>query len=380
MNEPNSAPIEEYQSYGPRHGTSLLGHAAAEHDLRTAWQSGRMPHAWLITGPKGIGKATLAFRFARHVLATAGWPAAASPPAADSLEMDPDDPVFRAVAGFSHPGLLTVERQWDPKRKVWQSVINVDAARAMGRFFAMKAAPGAWRIAVIDAVDDMNRNAANAVLKLVEEPPERGLVLLISHAPGGLLPTIRSRCRVLGLQSLAETDVASIVGVWRPDLPPDDAAAVARLAEGSAGRAIALADAGGPALYRGMIGLLADLPKLNLARLDEFVGRFARRAADAEFAAVAALMQGWVARLVKGNTVPDDIADLVAGEGALMARLGAQLGLEPRLALWDKVAALLNRADAVYLDRKQVLTSAFLAIETAARVQAITPGSVVSGR
>jgi DNA polymerase-3 subunit delta' len=366
MTEPGGVPVEEFQSYGPRHANGLLGHAAAERTLLAAWHSGRMPHAWLITGPKGIGKATLAFRFARHVLATAGWPAAASPPAADSLEMDADDPVFRAVAGFSHPGLLTVERQWDPKRKAWQGVLTVEAVRAMGRFFSMKAAPGAWRIAIIDAADDMNRSAANAALKIVEEPPERGLVFLVSHAPGGLLPTIRSRCRVLSLQALAEADVAGIVGAQRPDLAPADIAIVARLAEGSPGRALALADSGGAALYREMIALLADLPRLDLARLDEFAGRFARRAADAEFAVTASLMRGWVARLVKAEGGPPAADELVAGEGSLMSRLGGQLGLEPRLALWDKVGGLLNRADSAYLDRKQVLVSAFLAIERAA--------------
>lgn len=366
MAEPGSAPIEEFQSYGPRHATGLLGHAEAERDLLAAWRSGRMPHAWLITGPKGIGKATLAFRFARHVLATAGWPAAASPPAEDSLDMDPGDPVFRAVAGFSHPGLLTVERQWDPKRKAWQSVLNVEAVRAMGRFFSMKAAPGAWRIAIIDAADDMNRSAANAALKVIEEPPERGLVFLIAHAPGGLLPTIRSRCRVLSLQALEAADVVELVGAQRPDLDATDRAIVARLAEGSPGRALALADAGGAALYRDMIALLGDLPRLDLARLDEFTGRFARRTADAEFAATASLMRGWVGRLVKAGYGGPPGEELVAGEGALLSRLGGKLGLEPRLALWDKVGGLLNRADSAYLDRKQVLVSAFLAIERAA--------------
>jgi DNA polymerase III subunit delta' len=367
MSEAGTVPVEEYQSYGPRHAAGLLGHAAAERTLLAAWRSGRMPHAWLITGPKGIGKATLAFRFARHVLAAAGWPAAASPPTADSLEMVPADPVFRAVAGFSHPGLLTIERQWDPKRKVWQSVLNVEAVRAMGRFFSMKAAPGAWRIAIIDAADDMNRSAANAALKIVEEPPQRGLVFLVSHAPGGLLPTIRSRCRVLALQPIDEAAVVEIVGAQRPDLAPADRAVVARLADGSPGRALALADAGGAALYRGMIELLADLPKLDLTRLDDFAGRFSRRAADAEFAAAAEMMRGWVARLVKAAGPPQGAGDLVPGEGALLARLGANLGLEPRLALWDKVGGLLNRADGAYLDRKQVLMSAFLAIERAAR-------------
>jgi len=367
MAEPVGVPVEEYQSFYPRHAADLIGHGAAERSLLAAWRSGRMPHAWLVTGPKGIGKSTLAFRFARHVLAVAGWPAAASPPAPDSLDMDPEDPVFRAVAGFSHPGLLSVERQWDPKRKVWQGVLNVEAVRSMGRFFSMKAAPGAWRVAVIDAVDDMNRSAANAALKMIEEPPERGLVILVSHAPGSLLPTIRSRCRVLALQALDEADVVEIVSARRPDLDRGDIALVASLAEGSPGRAIELADAGGAALYRGMIELLSDLPKLNLTRLDDFTGRFSKRTADAEFAATSSLMRGWVARLVKANGQATDAPDLVPGEGALLARLGAQLGLEPRLALWDKVCGLLSRADSVYLDRKQVLLSAFLAIERTVR-------------
>lgn len=367
MSGENGVPIEEYQSYGPRHCARLIGHDVAEQTLLAAWKSGRMPHALLITGPRGIGKATLAFRFVRHVLATAGWPAAAPQDVSDNLDMATDDSVFRAVAGFSHPGLLTVERQWDPKRKVWQSILNVEAVRRMGRFFSMKAAPGAWRICIIDAADDMNRSAANAALKLVEEPPERGLVFLISHAPGGLLPTIRSRCRTLTLQPLAVGEVAGIVAQHRPDLSPDDAAAVAHLSGGSAGRALALADAGGPALYRDMIEILNGLPHLDLVRLDAFAGRFSKRAADAEFAAASDLMRDWIAQLAKSGTDTPAPAELVAGEGALLARLGDQLGLERRLALWDKVGGLLNRADGAYLDRKQVLMSAFLAVESATR-------------
>ena len=367
MSDDGGIPTEEYQSYGPRHASELIGHAAAERTLLSAWSSGRMPHAWLIGGPRGIGKSTLAFRFARHVLATAGWPSRGESMASETLDMTTDDPVFRAVAGFSHPGLLTVERQWDPKRKVWQSVLSVDAVRRMGRFFSMKAAPGAWRVCIIDAADDMNRNAANAALKLVEEPPERGLIFLVSHAPGGLLPTIRSRCRQLNLQPLAEAEVAQIVAGQRPDLSSEDAKAVARLSEGSAGRAIALADAGGPELYRGMIDILTGLPRLDLVRLDEFAGRFSRRGSEPQFAATADLMRDWIARLVKTHPEETLAAELVAGEGALLTRMARELGLERRLALWDKVAGLLDRAEGAYLDRKQVLLSAFLAIENAAR-------------
>jgi DNA polymerase III subunit delta' len=352
---------EDYQSFGPRNASQLIGHERAEKTLLAAWGSGRLPHAWLITGPKGIGKATLAFRFARFVLAK------------DELGADPaslaiaeDNPTFQRVAGFGHPGLKTVERAWDDKGNRWRGEIVAKDVRQLTKFFAMTPEPGQWRVCIIDAADEMNIVAANAALKNIEEPPERGLILLLASAPGRLLPTIRSRCRTLALQPLTETQVAQILADKRPELPDEDRRAAARLAEGSAGRAIALVDAGGAALYGEMIALVADLPRLDIGRLNAYIDRLARPTAEPAYRAATDLLRRWLAALVKagGGVTPQDA---VPGEGEGIGRLASRLRLDRRLALWDKVCFLLDKADSANLDRRQVLLSAFLAIENAAR-------------
>ncbi len=150
-----------------------------------------MHHAWLITGAPGVGKATLAYRFARRLLA------GVQP--GDTLAVDPASPVFRRVAVGSHADLLTVEREWDDKKSRLRGEIVVDDARAISAFLRLTPAEGGWRVVVIDGAEHMNRNAANAVLKMLEEPPPRAVLLLTCAAPGRLLPTIRSRCRRLAL-------------------------------------------------------------------------------------------------------------------------------------------------------------------------------------
>ncbi len=198
--------------------------------MREAALSGRLHHAWLIGGPQGIGKATLAFRFARALLA--GFPG-------DGLHVPETHPVFRRVANGTHADLASLSRSWDDKRKRVRNEIVADEVRAIGDFMALTPAEGGWRVVVVDGAEHLNRAAANALLKLLEEPPSRALMLLVSASPGRLLPTVRSRCRQLRLGKLAEPDVGAIVSARRPDLDPEIAAALARRGAGSPGRALA---------------------------------------------------------------------------------------------------------------------------------------------
>ena len=179
----------------PRENPLLFGHAAAQAQILEAMLGGRMHHAWLITGAPGVGKATLAYRFARRLLA------GVQP--GRQLAVAATSPVFRRVAAGSHADLLTVEREWDDKKSRLRGEIVVDDARTISAFLRLTPAEGGWRVVVIDGAEHMNRNAANSVLKMLEEPPPRAVLLLTCAAPGRLLPTIRSRCRRLALAPLA---------------------------------------------------------------------------------------------------------------------------------------------------------------------------------
>lgn len=353
----------------PRGNPELIGHDGAERVFLDAWTSGRLAHAWLLCGPKGIGKATLAFRIARFVLAGGGGGGGLFGGGPDSLGLPPDHPVCRRVASGGHADLEVVQRGWaDDKKAKRRTEIVIEDVRGIGGFLALTPAEGGWRVVIIDSADEMNRNAANAVLKLLEEPPRNALLLLISHSPGRLLPTIRSRCRRLTLQPLADNVVEGLLGRYHPGLPGADIAALARLAEGSIGKALALADEGGLDLYRELMALLSALPRLDVPALHAFADRVTRAEAEAAWRTVTELLGWWLARLIRaGGRQGQGMAEVVAGEGGVMNRLLASAGLEQWLQVWEKVTALFARTDAVNLDRKQALLSAFLAVERLAR-------------
>ncbi len=252
----------EAESAAPRATAVLFGHTEAEGALLEAYRSGRLPHAWLIGGPPGIGKATLAYRMARYVLAHPD-PAAPAVQAATSLAISDDHAVARRVAAQGHPNLLVLERTVGDTGKL-RTRIAVDDVRKSVDFFGQTAGEGGWRIAIVDSVDELNAQSANALLKVLEEPPPRALLLLISHAQGRVLPTIRSRCRMLTLRSLSAEDVAHAAAVATGRAA--DAAELmeaAGLAEGSVGRALTLLEGQALALRKRVIDLLAGLPNLD---------------------------------------------------------------------------------------------------------------------
>ena len=335
----------------PRANPRLIGHAAAERQLLEAWASGRLHHGWLLSGPRGIGKATLVYRFARFLLANGSGGEALFRPR--DLAVPTDHPVFARVASGGHPDLFTLARSLDDRGR-FQTVINVDNARRLGEFFALTAGEGGWRVAVIDGAEEMNPNAANAILKILEEPPKRAVLLLVSHAPGRLLPTIRSRVRQLVLRPLDDASVAQLVRESFPDLPPAAAGELATLAAGSPGRAMRLAAQGGLELNQELGRVLAVMPELDIPALHALADRAARgEQGQQAFAVLAELIGHWLARLIRG-------------EDPELAALRDRANLDQWFAVWEKVSALFARADGANLDRKQVLLNAVLAVQRAA--------------
>ena len=366
MEERHSHPdLPSARAPAPRAAADLIGHGAAERLFLEAAQAGRLAGAWLLAGPEGIGKATLAFRVARFLLA--GGPGKDLFGAPGDLTVDAAEPVFHRVAAAAHADLLTVERSVNQKTGRMRGEIVIDDVRRMLPFFHQSAGEGGWRIAVVDGAELMNRSAANAALKLIEEPPHRSLVLLVSHAPSRLLPTIRSRCRTVPIQALKTEQVGLLLERYRPDLDAADRQPLAILAEGSPGRALRLAELGGLELFRDLIALLSRLPRLPPDEVHALADRLARPTNDMAFRTTLDLLRWWLARLVRQGAGRASAEPVVEEERDLIARLAALPGLERWLDVWEKVGRLQERAISVNLDRKQVVLSSFGAMEHAAR-------------
>ena len=346
----------------PRENPLLLGHEAAERLLLRAYQSNRLPHAWLFSGPKGIGKATLAFRFARFLLKGEGDGGLFGEAPSD-LAVGPADPVFHRVASLGHGDFRVLERRADDRGRL-RGVIPVDDVRRDTAFLRMTPEEAGWRVLVVDAADDLNPNAANALLKILEEPPDRAVLLLVTHAPASLLPTIRSRCCRLALAPLPEAMLSALLEHYLPDAEPRQRAELLQLAEGSIGRALDLAESGGPALLAQVLELLQDLPRLDLIRLQALAGRLAKAGDETAFRTGMSLLVWWIARFVRAAETGTLPAEINEGEARLIARLGGLHPLDRWIETWHDLRALLRRTQAVNLDRRHVVISAFQMLES----------------
>ncbi len=355
----------------PRANPYLIGHNAAESAYLGAWDGGRLAHAWLIAGPRGIGKATLAYRMARFALSQQADAAApdmfGGPPAPKSLEMSASHPVFRRIQAMGHSDFRSIERPWsDAKQTKRKTVIGVDEVREIGGFLSMTPAEGAWRALVIDAADEMNNNAANAVLKILEEPPDRALLFLVVHNADRLLPTIRSRCRRLDLRPLTQTQVSTLIGRYRPDIKTADILPLAILADGSIGRALELADEGGISLFRNLIDLLQDAPKFSISKLHALGDQATK--GDA-FRTLTGLLSWWLARVATlgAQDALQAAPEIIPGERTASSKLASSASPAVWADIWQQVTHLAARTEAINLDKKRSLLAALMKVESAVK-------------
>ncbi|TCP43265.1 DNA polymerase III subunit delta' [Rhodovulum marinum] len=359
----------------PRETPRVIGQDAAEAAFLEAVAGGRMHHGWLLTGPRGVGKATLAWAIARFLLAQPAEGDAGlfgdAPPAPDRLAIDPDHPVAHRVAALSEPGLLLIRRAWDEKAKRLKSVITVDEVRRLRGFFGMSAAEGGRRVVIVDAADEMNPSAANALLKLLEEPPANATLLLVSHQPARLLPTIRSRCRELRLAPLAPGDMARALAAAGQDGAADPVA-LAELSGGSVGEAIRLAQLDGLSLYADLVGLFAEQRRLDRPRAIKLAQAAAGREAEARFDLTLRLIELLLARLARTGATGSPPPEAAPGEATMLARLASG----PAAARgWAEAAQMLSararQGRAVNLDPASLILDTVLRMdETAGRLAA----------
>lgn len=321
----------------PRANPLLLGHEAAEAAMLDALRSGRMHHAWLITGPDGVGKATLAYRFARRLLA--------GMPSDDSLALDTGHPTFRRVASGAHADLHTVELAYDDKRRRMRTQIAVDDVRGIGAFMSLTPAEGGWRVAIVDGAEEMNQSSSNALLKVLEEPPRRALLLLTCAAPGRLPATIRSRCRRLRLDPVPADAMDRLLQVYLPDQTADQRGRLVTLAEGSPGRALLLAQEEGLSIAGLVDEVLAALPGLKPQRAYGVADTLAR--GDTAFSNFFDLLRASIAAAVR---------DVVRGRGdEEQSRLVALRPLDAWGDVWHALTRLQDETERFNLDKRQAV-------------------------
>ncbi|WP_404403972.1 AAA family ATPase [Pelagibacterium halotolerans] len=324
------------ENVAPPEMQELVGHADAFAGLEAAFDAGRMPSAVLLHGPRGVGKATFAFTVVRMVLARSGD--------------EPFDRVAAQVSAMSHPNLSVLRKARDPSNaERFYTAIRVDDVRAARDALHQTRGRSGYRICVIDSVDDCNVSSANALLKTLEEPPAQTVFIVISHRPGGLLPTIRSRCQTLGLRRLSDNDVATVLRRARPELPDSDVARATELAKGRPRRAFeTLMLAEGDVLDALVTWLAAPAHQPTRAQLTIAEALAAAKGAELAFA-------------------QDMVRDWIAAQAENAARAGARFHLASANALWDKANALFADADIYNLDRRQTLVAVFDLIRDHAR-------------
>lgn len=303
----------------------ILGHDKAVDAFESAWKAGTLQHAWLLAGPKGVGKATFARAAATRVLADAAGPKVDLP----GLETPEEHPTARLVEARSHPDMRLLERLENIKTGVLARNITVDQVRALAGLFDLTPSMSPWRAVVIDAADDMEKSAANALLKMLEEPPANCVFLLVSHAPGRLLPTIRSRCRTLAFQPLGDDVMASLLETQMSSLAAAEAKRIIAKAGGSVGRAMAFAALDLTKLQDAAVKILRDGDPTNARRSDLAI-ELGRKGAAERYAAFLDLVPALIARQAQGLSGQQLERALDAyGQSRELAALAPRLSLDP---------------------------------------------------
>ncbi|WP_037307792.1 DNA polymerase III subunit delta' [Ruegeria halocynthiae] len=366
MSDDIPAPDQAPGAPHPRETPHLFGQPPAEQAFLSAYTSDRLHHGWLLTGPRGVGKATLAWRIARFLLAT---PAVeddglfGAPPPPETLDIAPDHPVAHRIQAGAEPGLAAITRSVNDQGRLRGEIV-VDDIRKLGKFFGLSSADGGRRVVIVDSADEMNISAANALLKMLEEPPARTTLLLVSHQPSRLLPTIRSRCRTLRLSPLGPEDMQSALAQAGAEMPAQTDH-LAALAAGSVGDAVRLINLGGLEIYAELIAILGTLPRMDRQRALALAEAAAQRGAAERFELLLTLIDVALSRLaLTGATGAPLSPEAAPNEAETLTRLS---GSPQQARRWAEAAAVITararHGQAVNLD------PAALVLDTVFKIQ-----------
>jgi DNA polymerase-3 subunit delta' len=341
----------------PRMTAEVFGHSGPEAELIEAMTSNRFHHAWLMTGEEGIGKAAFAYRIARFLLSRE----TGLSDAIQSLDVPPESKAYRQVSNLSHPGLLVIRRAWDTGGKRLRQSIAVDDIRAL-RHFLQRTAVTPWRVVIVDSADDLNLSSANALLKSLEEPPAKTVFLLISSAPGRLLPTIRSRCRTVRFEALGDEDMHAAIAAAckaseRDEPTPGQFNMLTTLAKGSPRRAMQLLDGGGLALFETLLTLLESLPRLDRHALHKLIAATSGKQAEAHDIAHD-MLDEILAETVRARASGQAVSPRFSQLKRFAASIGPE-NLADWAELWETLREARSETERLNLDKGALTLTAF---------------------
>lgn len=359
--------MKNFEIPSAKENTQLFGHERAEKIMLEAFASGKLPNAWLISGPKGIGKATLAYRFARFLLTKSaptpqsdglfGDALAADMP--DGLDVDMEDPVVGRIQAGSHGDFLVIDTENLAEDKV-KKEIGIDQVRQIGKFLSFTPSEAERRVVIIDSADEMNRNAANAVLKILEEPPLNSIILLVSHNPGRLLPTIRSRCQFLKLNTLENHAVEKVIRSIIPKIEEEDLRFMVSVAEGSPGFALQLYGGGGSDLYSNIVDIFRSLPRQDIKAIDSLSDKVEGKRGAENWKTISYLTQYFLAGVVRAGVNDNSFEnEIIPGENLLKTALAKQCSPAQWSELWEQIGHMSAEAEYTNLDKKHALAVMF---------------------
>ena len=348
----------------PRKTNTLIGHEGNKLTLFNAWEKNKIPHAWIFSGPKGIGKATLAWQFIRLI-----HTGDQTEKGKGRLFTNPDNQLVKHIIAGTHPDSQLVRRSNNtrPPYKL-RKEISVEDIRSMNNFLRFTPAISKWRTVIIDSADEMNLNAQNALLKTLEEPPANTVLVLVSNTPSKLLPTIKSRCQKLSIQPLSDDHLASIINLSMSALPDNERKILMRLSSGSPGRVHELVEGNGIDIYHLLIELLSGLPNIDGIKLHKISDSFSGTSGENTFQLFNSLLLWWLARTIRyistkninfSKEIPDDEIKVIKSL--------TKNGYEPWFICWDKINNLLHPSEVSYLDKKQVTLNMFTELAKATR-------------
>jgi len=367
-NEPVSAPISVSTGLLPaREAPDTLGHAELERQILQYFNDGHMPHAMIFAGPEGIGKATFAFRVARFLLKhgkdageeSGGGLFGEALPATkpENMDLSLDDVVFRQVASAGHPDLLTIERPFDEKKGRKQSTVPVEEARKVTPFLRRTASYGGWRVVIVDDADTMNRNSQNAILKILEEPPSQTLLILIAHRMGALIPTIRSRCRMVSFQPLSLENFSTLMKKEQAGLPDTDIRTLYGISGGSVGQGVRILNEGGLEVVAQAMILLSTWPKWDWPQIHHLADGLAQMGQDESFKTFQTVLLWIIEAMVRARAQGTKLPQILDNES--LDRLMSHYNLAEWIEICDNLKAHFDTVEHSNLDKKQAVLGIF---------------------